>query len=236
METAQLHWQVFLPSLYSEALLFLLCYLLFLSCMSLRSLALSSWHLRESFLEGTGWLLLQSSRTTSPSGWRGSVLLASSHSPWLPWCPFTKPVLFMYAFLILNRGRGRGIGTLEPVFQKQSECQVKDNRCALSLLSSVLINRAEDAVGLPCFQVMLLAPVWLLPTKILGGSFQQSCPLDEQCQPVQHQGLFLPVQKTVVLLNSIRFLSACSPACPGPSEWQPCCHVCWLVPPVCLQT
>lgn len=145
METAQLHWQVFLPSLYSEALLFLLCYLLFLSCMSLRSLALSSWHLRESFLEGTGWLLLQSSRTTSPSGWRGSVLLASSHSPWLPWCPFTKPVLFMYAFLILNRGRGRGTGTLEPVFQKQSECQVKDNRCALSLLSSVLINRAEDA-------------------------------------------------------------------------------------------
>lgn len=65
---------------------------------------------------------------------------------------------------------GAGRGALEPVFQKQLLC--KDNRCALSLLTSVHGNSAEDAVGLlvsrSCF--------WLLPTKTLGGFFSRAAP------------------------------------------------------------
>lgn len=183
--------------------------------MSPKRLSLSSWHLWEGYLESSGCLLLQSFKTISASHWRGSVFLASSHSPSLPWCPFTKTVFC--AFLTLNGRRG---GTLEPVLKRSWIAGLIG--VPLSLLTSVHRDTAEGALGPPCFQVMLLAPVLASAYQDLWGFFSVELLLGWAVPTVQHRGLFLPVQKIIVLLNSIRFLSACSPACPGPAEQQPC--------------
>lgn len=53
---------------------------------------------------------------------------------------------------------GAGGGTLERIFEKQLEC--RDNRCALGLLTSVHSNTAQNAIGPPCFQVMLPASAY----------------------------------------------------------------------------
>lgn len=194
METAQLHWSVRVFCLLSTQkpfCFFFVCYLLFSCCVSLERLALSSWHLWERYVECTGWLLLQSFKTTSPSDWRGSVFLTSSHSPRLTWCPFTKIVLFICAFPILNVVRGRDARASIP---KALQC--KDDSCALSLLTSVHSNTAEGAVAshlfpghasVSCFGFCLPRPL---------GHFSAELLLGWAVPTVQHQGLFLPVQKT----------------------------------------
>lgn len=107
---------------------------------------------------------------------------------------------------------------LEPLLQKQCSAGIIGVLSVCWLLFIVIQLRMQLAPL--CFQVLLLAPVLASDYQDPWGFFQQRCSLMYNTKG----SAFLC--RRLVLLNSIRFLSACSPSC-----WMATLPSCMLTGP-----